>query len=224
MRSHRTQKKMLKDATTSVTFAANCTFSKYESFDVVAESIEGFTKLSAYTKPTDMSTEISGANSASIKAVSNFSEDLKYWRRNYMRSNEDATFTVTLVYNQTGDKGNCVNIVFTYTKDTATGATEPIESVTMYVTVQDPDYPTDSTKTLKLETPKLDLDSDITEYLFRFTKGLSWGSVTYGILDCNPNESVNKGIYLTMNAPFNGSIGWGDEVRKLILAYKLTTA
>lgn len=226
MRSHRTQKKMIKAASTTVSFADDFTFSKYENYTVAEEDISadtaGFVQIGAYAKPADMTGEANAG--ASIKAVSNFSEDLKYWRRHCMRTNAASTFTVNLVYekNETDDKkGKCVNIVFTYKKDNTTGATEPLESIKMNVKVQDP---ADSSKTLTLETPDLDLDSDITEYLFRFTKGLSWGSVTYGILDCNPNESVNKGIYLTMNAPFNGSIKWGDEVRKLILAYKLPSS
>lgn len=217
MRSHRTQKKMLKEATTNIAFAADYTFSKYESYDVAEDDTTNYTKLETYEKPTDMTAVATGA---SIKAVSNFSEDLKYYRRKCMKKNENTNFTVSLVYEngEEANRGKSVNISFEYTENTTSGATEPEEHIVIFVEVKDPANPANR---LRLETPKLDLDSDITEYLFRFTKGLSWGSVTYGILDCNPNESVNKGIYLTMNAPFNGCIGWGDEVRKLILAYNI---
>lgn len=221
MRSHRTQKKMLKDATATVSFADDFIFSKYQTYTVKEEDATGFKTLGAYVKPADSALAGSSIADAGIKAISDFSEELKWQRRGCIKDNQNKTITVNLAYLKTDSgKYKCVNLIFTY-KQTNNGAadSEADEEAEINVEVIDPD---DDTKTLTLKTPPLTLDSDITEYLFRFTKGLSWGSVTYGILDCNPNESVNKGIYLTLNAPFNGSIEWGDEVRKLILAYKLT--
>ena len=78
-------------------------------------------------------------------------------------------------------------------------------------------------KVINLQIKDLDLDSDVTEYLFRFTRGLEWGSETHGILDCNPNDSVNKGVYFTLNAPFNENINWGNRIDKRlpIFAYRI---
>lgn len=208
---------MLKEATATIDFADDFTFSKYQNYTVNGVATTGFKTLKAYEKPASSTTTPALAANADVKAVSDFSEELKWERRGFIKNNKTGTITVNLAYNIENSKYQCVNIIFRYKATTATDG-EADEEAEINVEVVDPD---DSTKTLTLKTPALTLDSDITEYLFRFTKGLSWGSVTYGILDCNPNESVNKGIYLTMNAPFNGSIGWGDEVRKLILAYKL---
>lgn len=219
MRSHRTQKKISKTASGIIEFAPTFTFSRYENFEVATKEATGFKALEKYVAPTaQQSTE--SAKSFDNVAISDFSEELKFQRRSHVKSNEDSTFTVTLAYEKDdSDKYKCVDIIFNYKKDTTSGATESLESAELAVTVKDPQN-ADSTLDLKVED--LDLDSDITEYLFRFTRGLAWGSATYAILDCNANESVNKGIYLTMNAPFNYSIQWGDEVRKLILAYKFS--
>ena len=72
---------------------------------------------------------------------------------------------------------------------------------------------------MELVCDNLTLDSDVTDYLYRFTRGSDWGCETVGILDFNPNQSVNKGVYFTLNAPFNTNMGWIGDVRKPIYGY-----
>ena len=214
MRSHRIQKSAFKAGET-YTFSDDFIFSKFEFYDIKAkenDTTNPFIPLPTYTKPDDDATEIYGK-----KEIEEFSEELKYQRRNHLKklssSNETSSFKVDLAYFKPEDnKYKCVTLVFNYKY----GTRENSEKVTI-------EFETVNDETLQIKD--LDLDSDITEYLFRFTRGLSWGSETHGILDCNPNESVNKGVYFTLNAPFNEVIDWDTQENKKrmpILAYRIT--
>lgn len=191
MRSHRIQKSAFKAGET-YTFSDDFIFSKFKFYTVKLkenDTANPFIPLPIYTETTDDTTEIYGK-----KEIEEFSEELKYQRRNHLKklssSNETSSFKVDLAYLKNEDnKYACVTLIFNYKY----GTRENSEKVTI-------EFETDK-ETLQIKD--LDLDSDITEYLFRFTRGLSWGSETHGILDCNPNESINKGVYFTLNAPFN---------------------
>lgn len=65
-------------------------------------------------------------------------------------------------------------------------------------------------------------DSDIDDGLWRLTEKSEWKAKTYLILDFNKNLMVNKGIYLTLDLPFNNNIGWYDPYRKVISGYNIT--
>ena len=217
MRSHRIQKSAFKAGETSYTFADDFIFSKFEFYEIKGkenDTANPFTALPTYTElDDDTDTEIYGK-----KEIEEFSEELKYQRRNHLKSlsssNATSSFQVDLAYATTEDsKYKCVTLIFNYELKES----EKIEKATIQFET--------TTNDEKLQIKDLDLDSDITEYLFRFTRGLSWGSETHGILDCNPNESVNKGVYFTLNAPFNEIIGWNpvNDKRVPILAYRITS-
>lgn len=68
----------------------------------------------------------------------------------------------------------------------------------------------------------LTFDSDIDDGLWRLTEKSEWKAKTYLVLDFNKNLMVNKGIYLTLDLPFNNNIGWYDPYRKVISGYNIS--
>lgn len=226
MRSHRLQKMPIKGKSLkSVTINSDIRFSKFEFMDVTpqADGDEGtFTAIDVYDED-----EIGGnkayINEYGLLAVQDFSDALKIKRRTALRGEADTHFSVDLAYEKITEASSvtgykCVRLVFNYTYDSSTSVMS--EAVEIQVFAQDKQIAGQTPKKYQLVVPELNLDSDVTEYLFRFTKGLTWGSETYAILDCNPNLAVNKGVYLTMNVPFESNIAWGIEKRKLIVAYR----
>lgn len=227
MRSHRIQKTVFKD-TPSYTFSGD--FSLFRNFTVKYQGNETnkqFIELPVYTQlDASKSNEDNPDNDKYYiygkKAVEDFSEEIKYQRRAHLKKTEASKFQVDLGYEadpeNTAEVKNykCVTITFDYKLI----GTALEEKIIISVKVEDPE---DTSKTIDLQIKDLDLDSDVTEYLFRFTRGLEWGSETHGILDCNPNDSVNKGVYFTLNAPFNENINWGNRIDKRlpIFAYRI---
>lgn len=69
---------------------------------------------------------------------------------------------------------------------------------------------------------ELTFDSDIDDGLWRLTEKSEWKAKTYLVLDFNKNLMVNKGIYLTLDLPFNNNIGWYDPYRKVISGYNIS--
>lgn len=69
---------------------------------------------------------------------------------------------------------------------------------------------------------ELIFDSDIDDGLWRLTEKSEWKAKTYLVLDFNKNLMVNKGIYLTLDLPFNNNIGWYDPYRKVISGYNIS--
>lgn len=213
MRSHRIQKTAFKDEATTYSTSEDFIFSKFEKYEIMYQEDDTdnkFIELQVYKTPTD--------NIYGRKAVEDFSEELKFQRRSHLKTKTASTFQVDLGYSSKLNGENktyqCVSIIFNYI---LTGAA-PNQTIEEKVTIQ-----FETTKNQKLQIDGLDLDSDVTEYLFRFTRGLEWGSETHGILDCNPNESVNKGVYFTLNAPFNENIDWSttSDKRVPIMAYRI---
>ena len=99
MRSHRIQKSAFKDEP-SYTFADDLMFSKFEFYDIKTkenDTANPFTPLPTYNKPNDDATEIYGK-----KEIEEFSEELKYQRRNHLKklssSNETSSFQVDLAF------------------------------------------------------------------------------------------------------------------------------
>lgn len=229
MRSHRIQKTAFKDpVTTSYSVSKDFVFSKFEKYGIKYQGNEtnkNFVKLPNYTKPANDATNTTEDEYLIYgkKAVEDFSEELKYQRRAHLKLVENnkpkaSKFQVDLGYNSKTE-GNattyqCVSVIFNYI---VTG-TAPNETLEEKIIIQ-----FETTENEKLQIDDLDLDSDVTEYLFRFTRGLEWGSETHGILDCNPNESINKGVYFTLNAPFNENIDWSlnSDKRNPIIAYRI---
>lgn len=229
MRSHRIQKTAFRDpATTSYSISEDFVFSKFEKYEISFQGDEGnktFTKLPVYTKPADSATNTTTDEYLIYgkKAVEDFSEELKYQRRAHLKKTENnkpkaSKFQVDLGYSskEANDTTTyqCVSIIFSYNVIGSTGNETLEEKITIqFVEIGGK----------KLQIDELDLDSDVTEYLFRFTRGLEWGSETHGILDCNPNESINKGVYFTLNAPFNENIDWSStsDKRNPIYAYRI---
>ena len=218
MRSHGIQKKAFTEGNeTNYSTSDNFVFSKFEKYEIIYkgnETNKEFTDLPNYSKPTDTDTDdIDGS-----KKVEDFSEELKFQRRSHLKTKTASKFQVDLGYSSKIESNatqyQCVSIIFSYVLK-GQGTEQTIEEK---VTIQ-----FETTGNQKLQIDGLDLDSDITEYLFRFTRGLDWGSETHGILDCNPNESVNKGVYFTLNAPFNENINWSStsDKRVPIIAYRI---
>lgn len=223
MRSHRLQKMPIKGKSLkAVSINDDIRFSKFEFMDVTpqADGDEGtFTTIDVYDED-EIGSNKAYINEYGLLAVQDFSDALKIKRRNALRGEANSHFSVDLAYEKITEAGSvtgykCVRLVFNYTYDSSTSVMS--EAVEIQVFAQDK---TNDTQKYQLVVPELNLDSDVTEYLFRFTKGLTWGSETYAILDCNPNLAVNKGVYLTMNVPFESNIAWGIEKRKLIVAYR----
>lgn len=233
MRSHRLQKMPIKGKSLrSITISDNFRFSKFEFMDVTPQvnGDEGdFTTIDVYDESQIGSKDY--INEYGLLAVQDFSDALKIKRRNALRGKTDTQFSVDLAYEKITDSSDtvtgykCVRLVFSYVYDSSASASTPVMNETVEIQVFAQDKQTagmtgQDIKKYQLVVPALNLDSDVTEYLFRFTKGLTWGSETYAILDCNPNLAVNKGVYLTMNVPFESNIAWGIEKRKLIVAYR----
>lgn len=225
MRSYRLQKMPIKGKSLkSVAINDDIRFSKFEFMDVTpqANGDEGnFTTIDVYDE-SDIGKE-TYINEYGLLAVQDFSDALKIKRRTALRDTKDTHFSVDLAYEKITEAGTvtgykCVRLVFNYTYNSSTHVMK--ETVEIQVFAQDKQIAGQTPKKYQLVVPELNLDSDVTEYLFRFTKGLTWGSETYAILDCNPNLAVNKGVYLTMNVPFESNIAWGIEKRKLIIAYR----
>lgn len=151
-------------------------------------------------------------NKKGVKEVEEFSEELRYMRRECIKNKSNNTITLKLAYEKDKDDENKYKCIIIEMKYNTSGE----EKVNIKSNVKD-----GVNQECNLYIKDLDVDSDVTEYLYRFTKGLDWGSETYAILDCNPNLSVEKGIYLTLNTPFNRLISWGDTKRRLIIAYQL---
>ena len=221
MRSHRIQKTAFRDPVASnYTISDDFVFSKFEYYEIKYQS-GNFIELPDYTKPaSDVSTDIIYGK----KAVEDFSEELKYQRRAHFKLVDQnnkpkaSKFQVDLGYiahtEDSTTKYQCVSVIFDYIV-TGSGQNQTLEEK---IIIQ---FETKDNQ--KLQIKDLDLDSDVTEYLFRFTRGLEWGSETHGILDCNPNESINKGVYFTLNAPFNENIDWSttSDKRVPIVAYRI---
>lgn len=68
----------------------------------------------------------------------------------------------------------------------------------------------------------LTFDSDIDDGLWRLTEKSEWKAKTYLVLDFNKNLMVNKGIYLTLDLPFNNNISWYEPYRKMISGYNIS--
>ena len=153
-----------------------------------------------------------------------FREELKYRRLKELKdalnitdADTANTFTLSLGFNGEKDSTDdtkvnyqMIYVDFFYWKS----GTETIEKVQIKVEQQ-----TDGQPAYVIRY--LDIDSDITEYVFRFTDGLDWAKRTYMLLDFNPNQCVNKGAYVVLNAAFNNNIGWIENNRKLVEAYKI---
>ena len=218
MRSQRLQKVPLKkEATKGITVDDNLRFSKFEFMNVtLQDTTDGdFQTITEYIQSTSLT---------GLSEVQTFSEEIKYRRLQCFKEmkSEDTTnkkFEVDLAYEQVEDKYKCVRLVFSYTRDEST-IKETAEIQVFAEDKPEPGMTGEDIKHYQLTVKDLDLDSDVTDYLFRFTKGLTWGSETYAILDCNPNLAINKGIYLTLNVPFESNIAWGSNKRKLIIAYR----
>lgn len=222
MRSHRIQKTAFRDPIpANYTVSDDFVFSKFRKYGIKYQSGD-FIELPKYTNPSD---DVNTNLIYGRKAVEDFSEELKYQRRAHLKlvdsSNKPkaSKFQVDLGYiSKTEDNTTtyqCVSVIFNYIVTGSTGN----ETLEEKIIIQ---FET-TTNDEKLQIKDLDLDSDVTEYLFRFTRGLEWGSETHGILDCNPNESVNKGVYFTLNAPFNENIDWSatSDKRVPIIAYRI---
>ena len=221
MRSHRIQKTAFRDPVApSYSISEDFIFSKFENYQIKYQS-GNFIVLPDYTEPAGNDTSLIYGK----KAVEDFSEELKYQRRAHLKLVDSSSnkpkaskFQVDLGYaSKTEDnttKYQCVSVIFNYIV-TGSGQEQTLEEK---ITIQ-----FETANDEKLQIDDLDLDSDVTEYLFRFTRGLEWGSETHGILDCNPNESVNKGVYFTLNAPFNENIVWSttSDKRIPIIAYRI---
>lgn len=217
MRSQRLQKVPLKkEATKGIVVDTDLRFSKFEFMNVTLQenTNDSFQTITEYIQSTSLT---------GLSEVQTFSEEIKYRRLQCfkeMKSSDtlNTKFEVDLAYEQVDNKYKCVRLVFLYTRD------ESAVKETAEIQVFAEDKPTDvagqAIQHYQLTIKDLDLDSDVTDYLFRFTKGLTWGSETYAILDCNPNLAINKGIYLTLNVPFESNIAWGSNKRKLIIAYR----
>lgn len=212
MRSHRFQKSSKVRKAAAFSNDTTVLVAKYEEMTPV---------LSA-SSMVPLETFIGGLGPDSLKGVtkvSEFSEDLKYKRRYHMKNYDkdnvrNNSFGLMLYYEDGTEMVSAeymkgLIVTFKYTKP---GDDIVEKAAISYYTKSDGN---DNIYTVD----DLDLDSDITEYLFRFTRGLSWGSETVAILDCNPDQAVEKGIYLTLNAPFNCNIKWGMNKRKLIKGY-----
>ena len=210
-----------------ITVDTNLRFSLFEFMNVTpmrdSDTPEGadkpaikFTVMDEYT-----STLTSG-----LTGVQDFSEEIKYKRRECLKAEGSVSFATDLAYDikevgtSTSEKDyKCVRLVFRYETDSNQVRKEAVDIIVF----AESKNPASGIQKYQLTVKDLNLDSDVTEYLFRFTKGLTWGSETYAILDCNPNLAVNKGIYLTLNVPFESNIAWGVEKRKLIKAYRFFT-
>lgn len=229
MRTHRFYKSAQTSghgsAPTAITIdEGNFIFSKFENMTVktssTTEKVSGtdtdfWTHLPDYTTvDSNTQTDPTGQNDQGIMALKIFREDLKYKRLEQLKTTIDAnkykTFTVTLGYDKNGDKYKVMYLDFYYWND----GSNKREQVTIRFENSDSNQPAYVIR-------KLDIDSDITEYLFRLTDGLDWGKRTYMLLDFNPNQCVNKGVYVVLNAPFNNNIGWIDNNRKLVQAYNI---
>lgn len=210
MRSHRFQKssKVRKAAA----FSNDTT--------VLVAKYEDMTPLLPVENMIPLETFIGGLGPDSLKGVtkvSEFSEELKYKRRYHMKNyNSDGrnnSFVLGLYYEDgtvSADPAYMKGLMITFKY------TKPGDDIVEKVAIN---YIANGNDNVVFTVDDLDLDSDITEYLFRFTRGLTWGSETVAILDCNPDQAVEKGIYLTLNAPFNSNIKWGMNKRKLIKGY-----
>lgn len=163
-----------------------------------------------------------GSNVKGLVSVEEFAEEIRFKRKEAAQELSAHTVptnnnksTKELVYHLIYEKNiddiegkiKTISIHFVFTK--LKGSTEVTESIEI----------TQGTNRVYLSCTNLTLDSDVTDYLYRFTRGSDWGCETVGILDFNPNQSVNKGVYFTLNAPFNTNIGWIGDVRKPIYGY-----
>lgn len=163
-----------------------------------------------------------GSNVKGLISVEEFAEEIRFKRKETAQklldheipdSKDKATINLKcyLIYEKNVDNNEGYNKVievrFEFTK--LKNSTEVNEEVMISLT----------TGNKFLRCTNLTLDSDVTDYLYRFTRGSDWGCETVGILDFNPNQSVNKGVYFTLNAPFNTNVGWIGDVRKPIYGY-----
>ena len=165
-----------------------------------------------------------GSNVKGLVSVEEFAEEIRFKRKEKAQElsvytipddKEQATIDLIfyLIYEKNIDnierKSKTINVHFIFTK--LKGSTEVTEHIRI----------TQGTNFDDISCDNLTLDSDVTDYLYRFTRGSDWGCETVGILDFNPNQSVNKGVYFTLNAPFNTNIGWIGDVRKPIYGYSI---
>lgn len=180
-----------------------------------------------YSESLDYESTSSGFNAGSnvkgLVSVEEFAEEIRFKRKEAIQNlsaftippgNNGAKKTLAyyLIYEKNIDdierNSKTISIYFTFTK--LTGSTEVTEEVRINQVGNNNE---------SLNCTNLTLDSDVTDYLYRFTRGSDWGCETVAILDFNPNQSVNKGVYFTLNAPFNTNIGWIGDVRKPIYGY-----
>ena len=175
MRSQRLQKVPLKkEATKGIEVDTDLRFSKFEFMNVTLQenTNDRFQTITEYIQSTSLT---------GLSEVQTFSEEIKYRRLQCFKEmkNSDSLstkFEVDLAYEQVDDKYKCVRLVFLYTRD------ESAVKETAEIQVFAEDKPTDVAGQViqhyQLTIKDLDLDSDVTDYLFRFTKGLTWGSET----------------------------------------------
>lgn len=208
----------------------NMKFERYEFFEpYVYQPSPSITikYFPDYSESLDYESTSSGFNTGSnvkgLVSVEEFAEEIRFKRKEAAQelsaytiptNNNKATkiLVVHLIYekniNDIERNSKTIVIRFIFTK--LKGSTEVTENIQINQAIK---------STQNLVCDNLTLDSDVTDYLYRFTRGSDWGCETVGILDFNPNQSVNKGVYFTLNAPFNTNIGWIGDVRKPIYGY-----
>ena len=197
------------------TLAANTQITVTDPTTSETTEVDFWTQLPEYAVvDSNTQTDPTGQNDQGIMALKIFREDLKYKRLEQLKSTIPSgkykTFTVALGYDKNETDYKVIYLDFYYWND----GNNKREQVTIRFENSEANQPAYVIR-------RLDIDSDITEYLFRLTDGLDWGKRTYMLLDFNPNQCVNKGVYVVLNAPFNNNIGWIDNNRKLVQAYNI---
>ena len=235
MRSYRTPNRRFKKEVpvfkdTVEVNTENMKFEKYKFFEPFAYepasqyTIKYFPDYSeSITYEENPSNFNEGSNVKGLVSVEEFAEEIRFKRKEAAQhlsdfaipsGNNGAKIDLVcyLIYEKNIDdierKSKTIDICFSFKK--FTGSTEITEEVRITQRCNN---------NLLIVCTNLTLDSDVTDYLYRFTRGSDWGCETVGILDFNPNQSVNKGVYFTLNAPFNTNVGWIGDVRKPIYGY-----
>lgn len=179
-----------------------------------------------YSESLDYESTSSGFNTGSnvkgLVSVEEFAEEIRFKRKQVAQD--------LLKYEIPASKNQATNNLLCYLiyEKNIDGNEEKIKTITIEFLFTKLKGSTEVTENVRMRQPcieenifcdNLTLDSDVTDYLYRFTRGSDWGCETVGILDFNPNQCVNKGVYFTLNAPFNTNIGWIGDVRKPIYGY-----
>ena len=213
----------------------NMKFEKYKFYEPLVYELNSTHTIKYfpnYSESLDYESTSSGFNTGSnvkgLVSVEEFAEEIRFKRKEMAQElseyaiptdKDQATIDLIffLIYEKNIDdierKSKTINVHFIFTK--LKGSTE----VTEHIRITQGTTGTTGTSGPDLSCDNLTLDSDVTDYLYRFTRGSDWGCETVGILDFNPNQCVNKGVYFTLNAPFNTNIGWIGDVRKPIYGY-----